>query len=581
MPTRHSLWLLLFASSALFAQQSGLVDPGIIYQRAEQRQQQINRNAARQDFSTLDFSAPASEDQVAAPGDRHACTSYQHIVLDAPSPSFLHYLEQSVRHTPLRLTGKQTYHKAGECIRAGEVIDIVKATQNRLIEDGWITTRVVLQTEGSHKERLKLTILPGKIAQVRENKTNVQRTPGVFNYLQNKTINLRDLEQSLDNVHRLGSLDAQVDIAPSDREGYSDLVVNWQKTGRPYQFSFLVDDSGSKSLGKYLGTASIYIDNPLNFSDTFYASYTRTLRPGTRLTDQQGKKHKTLTDNYYLNYSIPWRSWQLGLNASRYHYDQIIPGYARVYHYKGNTQKFEAELSNTIYRDQSKKTTLSAGLWWRKNQNFINRAELDVQKRQTAGWRLGVKQTVLLPKAVFSGALNLKKGTRMLGANPVPEEGFDEGNAKSAIWTLDAGWNVLLDSNQRWNWQNDLHAQYAHERLISLDLLSIGGRNSVRGFSENNSISGDSGWYWRNTLNWSYQPNHQLYLGADMGQVWGKNTEYLRDKFIAGAVIGSKGNMNYHGNWQYDVFVGTPIVKSGDWKKTDRFVIGFSAGYTW
>ena len=147
MPTRHSLWLLLFASSALFAQQSGLVDPGIIYQRAEQRQQQINRNAARQDFSTLDFSAPASEDQVAAPGDRHACTSYQHIVLDAPSPSFLHYLEQSVRHTPLRLTGKQTYHKAGECIRAGEVIDIVKATQNRLIEDGWITTRVVLQTE--------------------------------------------------------------------------------------------------------------------------------------------------------------------------------------------------------------------------------------------------------------------------------------------------------------------------------------------------------------------------------------------------------------------------------------------------
>lgn len=86
MPPRHSLWLLLFASSALFAQQSGLVDPGIIYQRAEQRQQQINRNAARQDFSTLDFSAPASEDQVAAPGDRHACTSYQHIVLDAPSP---------------------------------------------------------------------------------------------------------------------------------------------------------------------------------------------------------------------------------------------------------------------------------------------------------------------------------------------------------------------------------------------------------------------------------------------------------------------------------------------------------------
>ena len=47
MPHRYTLCLLLFASCSLFAQQAGLVDPGVIYQRAEQRQQQLNRNAAR------------------------------------------------------------------------------------------------------------------------------------------------------------------------------------------------------------------------------------------------------------------------------------------------------------------------------------------------------------------------------------------------------------------------------------------------------------------------------------------------------------------------------------------------------
>lgn len=235
------------------------------------------------------------------------------------------------------------------------------------------------------------------------------------------------------------------------------------------------------------------------------------------------------------------------------------------------------DIANTIYRDQGKKTALNAGLWLRQNCNYTGSAEIDVQRRRTAGWQLGVRQSILFPGATFNGAIHYKKGTRMLGADPVPEERFNEGSAKAGIWTLDAGWHVRL----RWAWQNGLHAQYSGKRLISPDLLTLGGRNTVRGFSENNSISGNSGWYWRNTLSWTCQPGHQLYLGADMGQVWGKNTAWLRDKFIAGTAIGVRGTMNYHGNWQYDAFIGTPIRKSRDWKKTDRFVPGFSAGYHW
>ena len=69
-------------------------------------------------------------------------------------PHFSPNLERAVSQQALRLTDKKTWHKSsGECIRAGEVIDIVRDAQNRLIADGWITTRVILQTEGAAGQR--------------------------------------------------------------------------------------------------------------------------------------------------------------------------------------------------------------------------------------------------------------------------------------------------------------------------------------------------------------------------------------------------------------------------------------------
>lgn len=138
-----------------------------------------------------------------------------------------------------------------------------------------------------------------------------------------------------------------------------------------------------------------------------------------------------------------------------------------------------------------------------------------------------------------------------------------------------------LAESQKFMWQSDLHLQYSKDRLISSDLISLGGRNTIRGFNENRNISGDSGWYWRNTIDWRYQTSHQLYLGADMGQVWGKSTAYLQDKFISGAAIGGKGSFNYHGNWQYNIFLGTPIIKPKSLKNADDFVLGLNFGYQW
>lgn len=561
------------------------INPEFSYQQEELRQKSIEKNLKQENFTTLEFDIKRQDDENIIISDN--CTPYKYLTFNSPQKKFTHYLESSAVKEKLREISPRKWGKAEDnlhkesCISHRDIHQIIQNAQNSIIDDGWITTRVMIEDSDTTLDEVKIIIVPGKINDIHEKKPSTFRTPKIFHFNQGDNLNLRDIEQNLDNIRRLNSLDAKIDIAPSTQEGYSDLLVNWSKQSQPFQFGLLTDNSGNKNTGKYLATASIIIDNLANLGDSLYFTYTNSLKSGKRLHDSNNHKHYSFSNSYYLNYTIPYQYWLLSINGSKHHYDQAIPGYSKVYHYTGDSHKLELDLANTIYRDQNKKTIMHGGIWWRKNQTFINDHEVNVQRKQLAGWQLGVKQTVYFPYGTLHGALNYKKGTRMLGAKIPAEEAVGEGTAKASIWHADMNWNMPLGENQKFLWQSDFNLQYTDKQLISSDLISLGGRNTIRGFNESQNISGDSGWYWRNTIDWRYRPSHQIYFATDMGKVWGKNTTYLQDKFISGAAIGSKGNFDYHGNWQYNVFIGTPIVKPKDIKDPDNFVVGFNFGYQW
>lgn len=559
------------------------VSDGVIFQQAEQRQRQLREADQPQGFSGLEYQAPELTTSIVPAGvDEKACIAQNTLGFASVDPAMLRYLDKAAQERGLT-SGTAHRWQAGEgksCLQVGDIIAISTAAQNSLIADGWITSRVLLDKSTTEGQILRLVVLPGKVANVRENRDAAGRVPHTFAHIRGKTLNLRDIEQGMDNVQRLRSMQVSIDIVPAEQEGQSDLIVQWQKTGRPYQFSFLVDDSGSDSLGKYQGTVSAWLDNPLNLNDSLYASYTRALKPGSRLYDSVGNRHKSASDSYYASYNLAHRDWAFSFSASKNQYDQLVPGYSRVYHYEGENNRLNLDVSHPLYRDQTKKTVLTGGLWWRKNRNFINAVEIGVQRKRSAGWQLGVKQTFLFPQGVLDGELSYQRGTRMLGASASADEVFGEGTTKVSLWRVDLDWQMPLFAGKSL-WHSDFHLQYADRQLTSLDLINLGGRHTVRGFSENNTISGDSGWYWRNTLDWRYRPGHQVYVGADMGQVWGRSTRYLSDKFIAGAVVGARGSADFHGNWQYDVFAGIPLADAEHWRDKDDFVFGFSAGYRW
>lgn len=474
------------------------------------------------------------------------------------------------------------------CLSLASIQNLSTDIQNRFIDKGYITSRVLTPDQSLTGGQLTLSLAAGVLGSIRVDESNNPQTHAnranvdtAFPASQGKPVNLRDLEQGLENLRRLPTVSAQMDIVPGQQAGTSDVEVKWQQRALPIRFNFSVDDSGGKSTGKYLGTIGVAWDNPLHLNDIVSASYTRNVTAGKKQTDPQGQTDHGDTYNYSLNYSVPFGYWSIDAGVSHYFYDQVVAGVNRNYHYTGDSDQGHVNVSRVLYRDDQHKITASAGLWKKTIKNYIDDAEVDVQRRRTGGWKANLSQRSYFKAGTLTSTLGYKRGTRAFGAIEAPEELFDEGTAKSKIWTLDVDWQMPFKLGQQpFSWHSAFHGQWNKTKLTPQDKIAIGGRYSVRGFTGAKSLSAERGCYLRNDLGWRYHDNHQVYVGLDVGHVSGESAKDLPGQTLSGAVLGLKGRHQYHGDWSYDVFIGTPI-KEPDGFEADDWVSGFTLGYSY
>ena len=79
-------------------------------------------------------------------------------------------------------------------------------------------------------------------------------------------INLRDLEQALENLNRLPSVESRIELSAADgpeaEPGQSDLIVHWKQSA-PWRANLSFDDAGSKTTGKYQAGLTLAYDHLL------------------------------------------------------------------------------------------------------------------------------------------------------------------------------------------------------------------------------------------------------------------------------------------------------------------------------
>lgn len=458
---------------------------------------------------------------------------------------------------------------------------LMKQVQNEIIGKGYVTTRVVVEEQDLRSGKLVLTAIPGKVRNtIVADSGNVPRfTPlhalTAFTFDSGDVLNIRDIEQSLENLKRVPTAEANIEILPSENDktevGESDLKITYSQAF-PFRLNLGLDDAGSTSTGKWQASGTLSIDNIFSANDLFYTSFTHSIK---QKGDDKGRR---ASKNVTFYYSVPFGYWNLAFshNQSRYH-QEVFGAFDNSYIYSGESETDKLTLSYLLYRDAKRKTSLSGSLWSRQSQNYIDGAEIEVQKRRMAGWEAGFNHKEYLPTATLELSANFKRGTAARGALSAPEELFGEGTSRPKIITASVSLTKPFQwRTQSWQWQSSVNAQWNKTPLIAQDRFSIGGRYTVRGFDGELSLSGERGWNWRNELSWQFSPNHAFYWAVDGGRVSGWSTENQLGHHLMGTAIGLRGGVK---GFSYDVFMGRPTRKPEGFRTSDG-VAGFNIGYS-
>jgi len=547
------------------------------------RQQQEIKPDARDAGQQLESTAPVATDII--PDQETPCFIISKIELIGDSANqFQFALNEVLNNTR---DGKPVL---GRCLGVIGINAVIARVQNAIIAKGYVTTRVLAAPQDLKTGTLQLTVIPGRVNTIRFTPDSSKRV-SAWNALPINTgdiLNLRDIEQALENFKRVPTAEADIQIAPASvgedasqnnaMPGFSDIVIRYQQRF-PVRISVGLDDSGSNSTGKYQGSTTLSGDNLLALNDLLYVNYNHDLGGG-----DSGKRG---TKGYSAHYSIPWDYWLLGTTTSSNDYHQTVAGASQTYLYSGTSQNAEIKLSRLIYRNSINKTSLSLRGFLRKSSNYIDDTEIEVQRRRTAGWELGFNQSWYLGQSILDYNLAYRRGTGAQDALKAPEESFNEGTSRMKMLLGDLNLNVPFSVNAPWGnqplqYSANLRGQANYTPLTPQDRFSIGSRYTVRGFDGQQTLLADHGWLIRNELTAPIAGSGQaVYWGLDYGEVGGQSSENLAGKYLAGTVVGLRGGGGSRfGRLNYDVFMGKPINKPQGFQ-THQSVAGFSFNYAY
>jgi hemolysin activation/secretion protein len=498
------------------------------------------------------------------PESEAPCFNIQRVELQGTDAALFEWALPAAHLTPTGLVDSAV----NRCLGVQGVNTVLSRVQNAIIARGYVTTRVLAPAQNLQSGTLALTVLVGRVRSVRTTQDSGPRVrlSNALPIRSGDILNLRDLEQGLENLQRVPTVQADVQIVPAQGEGAgpgeSDLEVRWVQN-RIGRFAVSLDDGGSRATGKFQAAVTASFDHLFNLNDLFYFSYNHDVGGGTE--SSRGSQGQAL------HYSVPYGYWQWSINASENSYRQAVAGINQTYLYSGTSDNADVRLSRLFYRDAIHKSSAYVKGWVRSSNNLIDDTEVEVQHRRMAGWELGLNHKATFSRTTLDASVALKRGTGAMGSLPAPEESFGEGSSRPRIITADL--NIARpfkvgDAALRYTGQ--LRAQWNRTALVPQDRFAIGGRYTVRGFDGENSLSSDRGWLVRQDVSLAFGQGgpgtQEIYLAWDHGQVGGPSAKLLVGRTLDGMVVGWRGAIE---RLNYDLFWGVPVRRPEGFKTAD------------
>lgn len=435
----------------------------------------------------------------------------------------------------------------GRCIGREGVDLIRRRALDQLVAQGLVTTRIGVPEQDLSRGVLRLELMPGRLRQVR-----VQSADGRGHWRSalplrpGDLVDLRAIEQGVEQFKRVPSQDAKIDIAPGEQPGESDLVVTLQH-GRRWRTVLNADDSGVRATGRAQGGIDFALDAPLGINDLLSVGYNHDLV-------DHGAERGTRGNS--LSYSVPWGWWTFALSLSSYRYHQRVDGFLQSFQSSGRSDSATLDLQRVIHRSGTSKTSAGVTVAKREARSYLDGVEIGIQRRHTTSAEAYLSHRRYLGPMQLDVRLAHRRGTPWFDGQWTgydPAVGFP--SFRYGVTTLDIGTGLPFKlGGVAASWDSSLRAQTASELLLGSEFITLGGRYSVRGFDGERTLGAERGAYWRNTLN---LPLQRLaitpYLGVDAGRIAGPSAREQSGRSLVGAFVGLRGA---RGGLNWDGFAG-------------------------
>lgn len=458
-------------------------------------------------------------------------------------------------------------------VTVSDITNIRNAFQRKLLDKGYVTSQVYIPEQNLNAGTLQFMVMPGRVEDIRYSASSAHgpwRT--AFSVRPGDILNIRDVEQGLEQMKRVSSQSVTMKLLPGTAVGTSIIELSI-KQDKPVHGSISFDNSGLESTGVYQGSFTTSFDQVFRANDTFTMSLSG---------DLSGSGSIKGTRAAGLNYVIPHGKDTFSLSFSKSRYHQTIQSNPYDFTYSGKSTTMKAKWNHVWSRTQREKRAFDISISTRHNHRFINDMEMPVQALRTTSMEFGVSNRKYIGNATLYSRLGFQWGIGALGAQPEHKASVAMGGPTSRyhMWLVDVDYRKpFIMGHRPASFTSSFHGQWVQggKRVYSVDTINIGNRYSIYGFDGEYTLMGDSGWYVRNEVS-SVIPrlNTEVYLGLDVGAVYGKSTESLVGKTIAGTALGVRGN--YSSGLLFDAFVSTPLYKPQGYH-TKKFYSGFTVGY--
>jgi hemolysin activation/secretion protein len=426
----------------------------------------------------------------------------------------------------------------GRCLAVGDIERILAEITKDYIDRGFVTARAYLPAQDLSKGRLEILVVEGVVNKVSidDGGANSVSVDNVFPRVEGSVLNLRDLEQGIDQINRLSSNSAQLDIQP----GESVVVVHNRPSSR-FHFNISTDNQGSESTGDVQTGLTVTADNLLGINDMLSATH-RESTPG-----EPGRKFSG-SDN--LNFSVPfgYNSLSVGVSQSRYASTIKVPSGLELVS-SGTNKSNNVRLDRVVYRDQSTRATLAGTITAKDARNYLDGQFLGVSSRSLSVFDLDANLNTGFAGGVLTLDLGYAQGLDDFGALRDPSN-LPDTAPRAQFSKTKAGFNFSrpfqvfgLSASVT----SQLTAQKANNTLYGSEQISIGGIYSVRGFVRN-TLSGDDGYYLRNEFSvrrplvvGSETVGARFYVGYDTGEV-SNRVQGIPQGRLDGMVVGLSAN---------------------------------------